>query len=237
MPRKALEPALCAGVFALTGIVVLACRWIPVTLLLRAALVLVALTAIMGFIVLIRVAQPGLERRRVGLMMLLFCGATVFWCAEEQAGVSLTLFAERFTDRHVLARDFPAAWYQSLYPLYVVLFAPFFVWAWQRLAALGREPSNILKFGAGMLIGAIGLGVATLAAIRAESAGAKVGAGMARHNVFVDGARGDSDQSSRSRSRHAAFTGGAPRILDGAVVSVAVAWRLGRRTFWRCVRF
>jgi POT family proton-dependent oligopeptide transporter len=171
-----MGPALWAGVFALAGLVVLACWWIPVTLLLRAALVLVAFTAIMGFIVLIRVAQPGLERRRVWLMVLLFCGATVFWCAEEQAGVSLTLFAERFTDRHVFSRNFPAAWYQSLYPLYVVLFAPFFVWALRRLALLGREPSNILKFGAGLLVAAIALGVATLAAIRAESAAAaKVG--------------------------------------------------------------
>jgi POT family proton-dependent oligopeptide transporter len=175
VPRRAMGRGLWTGVFGLAGIVVLACWWIPVTLLLRAALVLVALTAVMGFTVLIRVSQPGLERRRVLLMMLLFCGATVFWCAEEQAGVSLTLFAERFTDRHVLARDFPAAWYQSLYPLYVVLFAPFFVWAWQRLALLGREPSNILKFGAGLLVAAIGLGVATLAAIRAESAAAMVG--------------------------------------------------------------
>jgi POT family proton-dependent oligopeptide transporter len=170
VPPKAMGRALWAGVSTLAGLVVVACWWIPVTLLLRAALVLVALTAIMGFIVLIRVAQPGLERRRPSLMMLLFCGATVFWCAEEQAGVSLTLFAERFTDRHVMARDFPAAWYQSLYPLYVVLFAPFFVWGWQRLALLGREPSNILKFAAGLLVAAAGLGVATLAAIRAESA-------------------------------------------------------------------
>jgi proton-dependent oligopeptide transporter, POT family len=169
-PRKAMGHTLWAGALILVGIGVLACWWIPVTLLLRAALVLVALTAVMGFTVLIRVAQPGLERRHVLLMMVLFCGATVFWSAEEQAGVSLTLFAERFTHRHVFARDFPAAWYQSIYPLYVVLCAPFFVWAWQRLAARGREPSNILKFGAGLLIAATGLGLATLAAFRAESA-------------------------------------------------------------------
>ena len=81
----------------------------------------------------------------------------------------MSLFAERFTDRHAFGQDFPAAWYQSIYPLYVVLCAPFFVWAWQRLAVRGREPSNILKFGAGLLIAAAGLGVATLAAIRAGS--------------------------------------------------------------------
>jgi proton-dependent oligopeptide transporter, POT family len=169
VPRQAMGRTLWAGVLTLVAIVILACWWIPVMLLLRAALVLVALTAVIGFAVLIRMAQPGLERRRVLLMIVLFCGATVFWSAGEQAGVSLTLFAERFTDRHVFARDFPAAWYQSIYPLYVVLCAPFFVWAWQRLAVRGREPSNILKFGAGLLVAAIGLGIATLAALRAES--------------------------------------------------------------------
>ncbi len=176
-PRRPMGRPLWAGILVLVGFVVLACWSIPVTLLLRAALVLVVLMAVMGFTVLSRAAQPGLERRRVFLMLLLFCGATVFWCAEEQAGVSLTLFAERFTDRRIFARNFPAAWFQSIYPLYVVVFAPFFVWAWQRLALLGREPSNILKFSAGLLIAAIALGVATLAAIRSESTPAMVGPG------------------------------------------------------------
>jgi POT family proton-dependent oligopeptide transporter len=168
-PGKRAEPALWAGILAIATVLILACWLVPVTLLLRAALVLVALTAIIGFTVLIRVAGTPVERRRVWLMIVLFCGATVFWAAEEQAGVSLTLFAERFTDRNAFGRHFPSAWFQSVYPLFVVLCAPFFVWAWARLAALRREPSNVLKFAMGLLTAAVGLCIATLAALKANS--------------------------------------------------------------------
>jgi proton-dependent oligopeptide transporter, POT family len=169
VPKKRPEPSLWVGILGLAAILVLVCWLVPVTLLLRAALVLVVLTAVVGFTVLIRVAGTPAERRRVWLMIVLFCGATVFWAAEEQAGVSLTLFAERFTDRDAFGRHFPSAWFQSIYPLYVVICAPFFVWAWAKLAARQREPSNVLKFAAGLLTAAAGLCIATLAALDANS--------------------------------------------------------------------
>jgi POT family proton-dependent oligopeptide transporter len=167
--RKRAEPLLWVGIAAVAALLALVCWLVPVTVLLRAAIVLVALTALVGFAVLLRVAGTAAERRRVWLMVVLFCGATVFWAAEEQAGVSLTLFAERFTDRTLFGRHFPAAWFQSVYPFYVVLFAPFFVWAWTRLAARRREPSNVLKFALGLLTAGIGLFVATFAALKAAT--------------------------------------------------------------------
>lgn len=158
-----LLPAILAAL-ALLGFI---CWQVPATVLLRSAVLLVVLTAVGGFTVLLRASRSVHERRRVWLMIALFCGASLFWAAGEQAAVSLTLFAERFTDRSVFGWHFPSASYQSLYPLYIVLFAPFFVWGWQRMAAVNREPSNVLKFGVGLLIAAGGLGVATLAALRA----------------------------------------------------------------------
>jgi proton-dependent oligopeptide transporter, POT family len=165
--RRRAEPTLWAGIAAVAASLVLACWLVPVTVLLRAAFVLVALTAVVAFAVLLRVAVTPLERRRVWLMIVLFCGATVFWVAEEQAGISLTLFAERFTDRALFGRHFPSAWFQSVYPFYVVLCAPFFVWAWARLAARRREPGIVLKFALGLLTAGIGLFIATFAALKA----------------------------------------------------------------------
>jgi POT family proton-dependent oligopeptide transporter len=122
-----------------------------------------------GFAVLVRIAKAPEERRRVWLMIVLFLGATVFWAAEEQAGVSFTLFAERFTDRSIFGRQFPTAWFQSAYPFFVVLCAPFFVWLWARLARLRREPSNVLKFAMGLLTAGAALLIATCAAFKAGS--------------------------------------------------------------------
>src|SRR5262249_33188077 len=76
--------------------------------------------------------------------MVLFVFAVLFWMGFEQAGSSLTLFAERNTDNRVLGWSFPSSWYQSVEPIFVVTFAPVFAWAWM---ALGRhEPSSPASF-------------------------------------------------------------------------------------------
>jgi proton-dependent oligopeptide transporter, POT family len=39
------------------------------------------------------------ERRRGVVLLVLFLGSALFWSGYEQAGSSLNLFAERYTDR------------------------------------------------------------------------------------------------------------------------------------------
>src|SRR5262249_11892670 len=85
-----------------------------------------------------------LEKKRIGAIMVLFVFAILFWMGFEQAGSSLTLFAERNTDNRVLGWSFPSSWYQSVEPIFVVTLAPVFAWIWM---ALGRhEPSSPAKF-------------------------------------------------------------------------------------------
>jgi len=52
------------------------------------------------------------ERRRLGVVLVLFLAATVFWSGFEQAGSSLNLFAERYTDRLLGSFEVPASWFQ-----------------------------------------------------------------------------------------------------------------------------
>ncbi|MEO6055315.1 MAG: peptide MFS transporter [Gemmatimonadales bacterium] len=106
------------------------------------------------------------ERKRLLVITVLFVAATVFWMAYEQAGSTLNLFAQRNTDNSVLGHGFPASWYQSLPPLFIILFAPAFaaLWVW-----LGhRNPSSPAKFAIGLLLLGIGfavlIGAATVAA-------------------------------------------------------------------------
>ena len=98
------------------------------------------------------------ERKRSAAILVLFLASVLFWSAYEQAGSSLSLFAERNTDRHVFGVEFPASWFQFVPALFVVALAPVFAWLW--LALGKREPSSPAKFSAGLLL--VGLGFALL---------------------------------------------------------------------------
>jgi POT family proton-dependent oligopeptide transporter len=91
------------------------------------------------------------ERKRSAAILVLFISSAVFWAAYEQAGSSLTLFAERNTNRIVFGFLFPASWYQFVQPLFVITLAPVFAWLW--LAMRHREPSSPAKFTWGLLFG------------------------------------------------------------------------------------
>jgi POT family proton-dependent oligopeptide transporter len=109
--------------------------------------------------------------KRIGIILVLFLFATVFWMGYEQAGSSLNLFAEKMTDRQITATwEFPAAWFQSVSPFYIVTFAPIFAWLW---VALGkRQPSEELKFSIGLIL--TGLGYVVLAYASSLLGGGKV---------------------------------------------------------------
>ncbi|MEK7703884.1 MAG: peptide MFS transporter [Myxococcota bacterium] len=99
------------------------------------------------------------ERHRVLVVLILAVfGNVIFWSAFEQAGSSLTLFAERSTDLSVplVNGSMPSSWFQSFNPLYIILFAPVFSWMWVKLAKFGREPSTPMKFAIGMSMLALG---------------------------------------------------------------------------------
>ncbi|HSB55460.1 MAG TPA: peptide MFS transporter, partial [Gemmatimonadales bacterium] len=92
-----------------------------------------------GWLLLIARWTPE-ERKRLVVVAVLFVAATVFWMAYEQAGSTLNLFAERNTSNVLLGHGFPASWYQSLPPLFVITFAAVFAALWLRLGA--RNPSS-----------------------------------------------------------------------------------------------
>jgi POT family proton-dependent oligopeptide transporter len=113
------------------------------------------------------------ERKRSAAILVLFISSAVFWAAYEQAGSSLTLFAERNTDRHVFGCEFPASWYQFVQPLFVITLAPVFAWLW--LAMRNREPSSPAKFTWGLLLGGLAFVLMVPAAMMTTS-GALAGA-------------------------------------------------------------
>ncbi len=132
----------------------------PVTLA-RNSTVFIGLIALAYFIYLYRFAGlDQLERNRLLVIGILFFGSALFWAGFEQAGSSLNLFAERFTDRMLGAFEIPAGWFQSLNPAFIILLAPVYASLWVALARRNLEPSTPLKFGLGLIT--LGLGFAVM---------------------------------------------------------------------------
>jgi POT family proton-dependent oligopeptide transporter len=91
--------------------------------------------------------------------MVLIIFNVVFWTLFEQAGSSLTLFADRNTDLRV-AGDFAISAGQTQFfnAAFIVLFAPIMAAMWTGLAKRGLEPGIPVKFGLALM----GVGVGFL---------------------------------------------------------------------------
>src|SRR5205085_595372 len=90
-------------------------------------------------------------KRRVGVIVILFLFATIFWSAFEQAPTSLNLFARDYTDRTFFGWEMPTLWLQSVNSVFVIALAPVFAWIWVSLARRNRELSSPTKFSLGLL--------------------------------------------------------------------------------------
>ena len=96
------------------------------------------------------------ERNRVVVMMVLFVAYCLYTAGQEQTGTSLTLFAERYTDRSVLGWQIPAGMLQGVSSIVIIAFAPLFSALWLGLSRRGKDPATPVKFAAGLAL--MGLG-------------------------------------------------------------------------------
>ncbi|AWW32519.1 MFS transporter [Echinicola strongylocentroti] len=109
------------------------------------------------------------EKKKVGVIAILLCFGALFWSGFEQAGSTLNLFAERFTDRQVMGWEIPSGYFQSANSLFIVIFAPIFAALWVWLAKRHLEPSSPIKFAFGLLLLGVGFLVMYFAAKVAAS--------------------------------------------------------------------
>jgi POT family proton-dependent oligopeptide transporter len=105
------------------------------------------------------------ERNRVYVMLALFIAATVYYAGQEQAGTSLTLFADRYTDRNLFGWQMPAGILQGISSLYIIIFAPLFSALWLYLGRRGRDLSTPVKFAAGLALMGVGFMVMYVASM------------------------------------------------------------------------
>jgi proton-dependent oligopeptide transporter, POT family len=112
------------------------------------------------------------EWRQISVIGILFVFSMLFWGAFEQAGSSLNLFADRLTRLNFLGVNFPSSTFQSVQPLFVIIFSPIFAWLWLRLRS--HEPSSPAKFSLGLLFVGLSFLLLVPGAAIAQSQGIRV---------------------------------------------------------------
>jgi len=96
------------------------------------------------------------EIDRVSVIFIISVFVIFFWAGFEQAGSSLTVYTDKYIDREVFGYLIPTSWFQSVNPLFIVMFAPLTAQLWLFLAKRGKDLSIPTKMGMGMILLGIG---------------------------------------------------------------------------------
>jgi POT family proton-dependent oligopeptide transporter len=119
-----------------------------------------------SFIFSLSIAAPGfiisdrsltkIEKQRIWVIYIAAFFVIFFWAAFEQAGASLTFFAEEQTNRELFGKTIPASAFQAINAVAIVIFAGVFVALWGWLGKRNMEPASPFKQSIGLLLLAIG---------------------------------------------------------------------------------
>ncbi len=111
----------------------------------------------LGMFLWVGTSLQGHERSRMFVALILIVFSVMFWTLFEQAGSSLTLYADQNTDLSVFGMfSINAGQTQLFNPGLIVLLGPIFAGAWAWLASRNKEPSTSAKFGLGLIQVGIG---------------------------------------------------------------------------------
>lgn len=97
-----------------------------------------------------------IEKDRILVIYIIAFFVIFFWSAFEQAGASLTFFAQEQTDREIFGWSMPASLFQIFNALFIVVLAPVTVSIWSWLNARGKEPVSPVKQAMGLGFLALG---------------------------------------------------------------------------------
>jgi len=95
-----------------------------------------------------------MEKDRIWVIFIAAFFVVFFWSAFEQAGASLTFFADEQTNRTFFGWTMPASWFNSFNAIFIVIFAPVFSAMWLRMG--DKQPASTTKQAIGLLLLALG---------------------------------------------------------------------------------
>jgi len=150
---------LIIGLFILIAIV----TTVLFELLAGYVLLIVGIASIL-YVVKIHLTCDKHTRGELSLYYCLTFASTIFWAFDQQGGSSINLFIARNIDRHFGDITLPAAMFQAINPLVIILFVPIVSLIWRTLAKRGVHPSLILRTACGFLLCTFGFTIITYTA-------------------------------------------------------------------------
>ncbi len=96
------------------------------------------------------------EKERIWVIFIIAFFVIFFWSAFEQAGASLTFFAQEQTNRMIGSFEVKASYFQSINAVAIVIFAPLFAMLWTSLGKKNREPASPVKQAIGLFLLSMG---------------------------------------------------------------------------------
>ncbi len=129
----------------------------------------VGVGAVIGAALAITVlGTQGEERNRVIALFIVAFFVVFFWAAFEQAGSSMSLFADKNTNLQMGSFTIPSSWFQSVNSFFIITFAPVFAALWLALGRRGQEPSTPLKMSMGLFLLGVGFLLLVVGGSRAD---------------------------------------------------------------------
>ncbi len=171
-----------------------------------------------------------IEKRRIAAIILLgIFGNIAFFATFEQAGSSLSLFAERSTRLAMpgTSWEMPASWIQVANPVFIILLTPIFGALWKAMASRKRDMTTPAKMATGLLMLAVGFSTMVVAGHLSDTLGAvSLGWLIATYYLHTCGElfAAPAGLSMVSRLAPAAYTG---RMMSVWFATIAVANLLG----------
>lgn len=153
-PKKASNPVFIIGCLVLLSTLMIAILYIDAKIFTFLPYLLLASVIFIAFFIFSDKSLTGQEKQKIGVIFSVAFFVIFFWSAFEQAGASLTFFAEEQTQRDVGIAVVPSSLFQSLNSIFVVSFAPIFAWLWLKLGK--NEPSSPTKMSIGLFLLALG---------------------------------------------------------------------------------
>lgn len=128
----------------------------PVAIARNSTAVIVGVTILFFAYVFVLGKLSADEKKRVSVFIVLIIGSAMFWSGFEQAGSSLNIFADRYTQLEFAGLTLLSTWFQSVNSTFIIVFAPVFAWMWIALARRNLDPSTPAKFAFGLILLALG---------------------------------------------------------------------------------
>ncbi len=144
----------------LVGLLGVAVLWqiVQFTAVVGTLLNVVSLLTLGGLLWYIFARCDRVQRDRMLALIVLIVSTVFFWALFEQGAGSMTLFADRATDKTLFGVSLTASQFGAANSFFIFTLAPLFAMLWTWLGRRGLEPSTPVKFGLGIAQAGLGFG-------------------------------------------------------------------------------